>query len=144
MITASEFADRMVEELDKVNRDWFIAHCHEELVFSDPFSRLHGPSGYRVMLDDVHERCHDLSFTWLTRLDEPEMIMGRWAMEFAVRTDGKRWSIEGMSELTFKDGKLWRHRDHWDPGQQIFMKLPVAKFIWQKAYGRLALSDVAP
>ncbi len=144
MTIAHEFADHMAEELDNVNRDWLVAHCHGDLVFTDPFSTLHGPAGYRVMLCDVQQRCHDLTFTWLTRLDQPDLVLGRWVMEFSVKKGGKRWSIEGMSELSFKDGKLFRHQDHWDPGQQIFMKLPIAKYIWQKAYGRLELSDPAP
>ena len=51
-----------------------------------------------------------------------------WEFHFGVRLWGRRRAqvIHGASHLKFAaDGKVLLHRDYWDTGEEIYMKLPV-------------------
>lgn len=134
-----EFAYRLERPLQDENIEWLVGHCAKDVIFLDPFNELSGPTGYRAMLNDVRERCREFQFTWCHTQTSNDVLMGRWKMTFIPTTSHKTWVIRGMSELTFNDGLLCRHEDHWDPGSQIFVHVPWIGRLWRFVYRRLKI-----
>jgi hypothetical protein len=48
------------------------------------------------------------------------------------------WIVEGMSEVRFApDGRVAEHIDHWDSGEQFYLRLPIVGWLVGKVRKRL-------
>jgi steroid Delta-isomerase len=109
--------------------------------FKDPFNDVRGAAAIQRIFTHM-----------FTQLSEPRFVVGErvvdaggavlvWEFHFGVRVWGnvRTQVIHGVSHLRFAaDGKVTCHRDYWDTGEELYMKLPVLGLLMRALRGRLA------
>jgi len=109
--------------------------------FRDPFNDVRGTAAIQRVFTQM-----------FTRLSEPRFVVGErvvdaggaalvWDFHFGVRVWGtvRTQVIHGVSHLRFAaDGKVACHRDYWDSGEELYMKLPVLGLLLRALRDRLA------
>lgn len=100
----------------------------EDAHFKDPFNDVQGAAAIGKIFSHM-----------FTQVDAPRFVIGErivdahgavlvWEFHFGVRVWGRRTAqvIRGASHLKFgPDGRVVLHRDYWDTGEELYMKLPV-------------------
>ena len=96
--------------------------------FKDPFNEVRG-------VDRILEIFHDM----YRRIEQPRFVVHQWSgsaqdgflvwdMRFVSRQmrGGPDQLIRGVTHIRFSDdGKVTYHRDYWDTGEELYVKLPV-------------------
>ena len=102
----------------------------DDIHFVDPFNDVIGLEKVQAIFRHMYLKIKDTRFIILnsaldlTSADPVGLI--RWQMEGNLRSNGRPWPIEGMSEVRFAvDGRVREHIDHWDSGAQFFERLPI-------------------
>jgi steroid delta-isomerase len=109
--------------------------------FKDPFNDVRGAAAIQRVFTHM-----------FTQVSEPRFVVGErvvdaggavlvWDFQFGVRVWGKVRTqvIHGVSHLRFAaDGKVTCHRDYWDTGEELYMKVPVLGLLMRALRGRLA------
>jgi ketosteroid isomerase-like protein len=109
--------------------------------FKDPFNDVRGTSAIQRIFTHM-----------FTQVSEPRFVVGErvvdaggavlvWDFHFGVRVWGslRAQVIHGVSHLKFAaDGKVTLHRDYWDTGEELYMKLPVLGLLMRALRRRLA------
>ncbi|PWC39022.1 nuclear transport factor 2 family protein [Azospirillum sp. TSO35-2] len=96
-----------------------------EVRFRDPFNDARGRDAVRAVLAHTLDGCRDLRFTVTHRLFAPDLAILRWRFEATVTAIG-RLDVIGTSEVRqAADGRVTEHIDHWDSGEQVYLRLPL-------------------
>ena len=96
--------------------------------FKDPFNEVTG-------IDRILEIFRDM----YRRIEQPRFVVHQWSgsaqagflvwdMRFVSRQmrGGPDQLIRGVTHIRFSDdGKVTYHRDYWDTGEELYVKLPV-------------------
>ena len=94
--------------------------------FVDPFNDVQGLEAVRQQFAHTYRRLRSVQITVHDRAVSGATLYLRWTFAFQMRAGGRRWSLEGMSEVRFgADGKALSHIDHWDAASQVYEHLPV-------------------
>jgi len=113
----------------------------DDVQFSDPFNSVLGLNKTRKIFADMFDMLESPRFrvthAAMTESD-PGTGLLRWEMEANQKHNNEPLRIVGMSEIHFAaDGRVTRHIDHWDAGQQVYEKLPVIGWLVRKIRKRL-------
>ena len=115
---------RLWEEMTTAHIEKLPALVTPDVHFTDPFNDVRGIDALRrVLLKTLHD-LPELNFVVTHRAWAGDLCLMRW--DFDARTKGgSRFTIIGMTELTFAGEKIARHVDHWDAGKQFYEQLPL-------------------
>ena len=93
--------------------------------FRDPFNDARGRAQLRAVMEHTLDGCRDLRFTVTHRLFAEDLAVLRWRFEATVTGIG-RMDVIGTSEVRQDaDGRVSDHRDHWDSGAEVYLRLPL-------------------
>jgi hypothetical protein len=93
--------------------------------FKDPFNDVEGVAAIEAVFRHMFAQVEAPSFTVLARFPAGKAAMLLWNFDFRLR--GLPRSIHGATHLRFDgDGRVAEHRDYWDSGEELYVKLPVA------------------
>ena len=60
--------------------------------------------------------------------------------DFFLRIKGREYKIHGSTHLKFnKKNRIVYHRDYWDVGEEILLKIPFIKFVYSYIQKKMAL-----
>ena len=112
------------------NADAPAPYLHPDAVLYDTVGgRHHGWSTIRKFFDDGNAIWSDLNFDVGAYWVSDSGVALRWVMSATVPDDrfgpdakGKKWTVDGMTELTIVDAKVSYEADHWN-GAQIMNSL---------------------
>lgn len=94
--------------------------------FVDPFNDVQGLEAVRRQFAHTYRRLQSVRITVHDRAVSGQTLFLRWTFAFRLRTGGRDWSLEGMSEVRFApDGRALAHIDHWDAASQVYEYLPI-------------------
>lgn len=96
--------------------------------FKDPFNEVQGLQAIRAIFEHMFGALEDPRFEVLRSLvDAPAQPRhGFITWVFHCGRSGHRFAIRGASELDFDTlGRITRHRDYWDPAEELYAKLPL-------------------
>ena len=108
--------------------------------FKDPFNDVTGSAAMAACMDMAYD--HGMPrFEVLDRAisDRAGYLLWRYTSTPAGASQAS-WVVEGMSELRFaQDGRVIEHIDHWDSGEQFYLRLPVIGWLVGLVRKRLQL-----
>lgn len=128
------------EHLSLDTLDRLAALTVPEVRFRDPFNDARGRDAVHAVLVHTLNGCRDLRFTVTHRLYAADLAILRWRFEATVTGIG-RMDVIGTSEVRqASDGRVAEHIDHWDSGENVYLRLPLLgaplRLIRQRLGGR--------
>lgn len=96
--------------------------------FKDPFNDVQGAAAIEHVFSHMFKQVDAPRFVIGERIVDAHGAVLVWEFQFGVSVWGRRRAqvIRGASHLKFgADGKVVSHRDYWDTGEELYMKLPV-------------------
>jgi ketosteroid isomerase-like protein len=92
--------------------------------FKDPFNQVSGQAAIRAIFQHMFDTTVSPRFVMLEKLAEADRLFVTWDFHFQLR--GRPYTVHGASLLQFDDqGRVVRHRDYWDPAEELWQKLPL-------------------
>jgi len=104
--------------------DFYSANAY----FKDPFNEVHGIAPIQRIFSHMFKQVDEPRFVVIEKVVDANGAMLVWEFCFRVKRWGKGETqiMRGVSHLKFAaDGKVNYHRDYWDTGEELYMKLPV-------------------
>ena len=95
--------------------------------FKDPFNEVRGLPAIQRIFSHMFTQVDEPRFVVTERVVDAGGAMLVWELGFRVRLWGKGQAqvMRGVSHLKFAaDGRVCYHRDYWDTGEELYMKLP--------------------
>jgi hypothetical protein len=99
----------------------------EDAYFKDPFNEVRGIAPIQRIFSHMFGQVGEPRFVVVDKVVDERGAMLIWEFSFRVRFWGKGETqiMRGVSHLRFADdGKVDYHRDYWDTGEELYMKLP--------------------
>lgn len=103
--------------------DFYSANAY----FKDPFNEVHGIAPIQRIFSHMFRQVAEPRFVIIEKVVDANGAMLVWEFGFRVKLWGKGETqvMRGVSHLKFDpDGKVNYHRDYWDTGEELYMKLP--------------------
>lgn len=95
--------------------------------FKDPFNEVRGLAPIQRIFSHMFKQVAEPRFVVTGQVVDAHGAMLIWEFSFRVKLWGKGETqiMRGVSHLKFAaDGKVNYHRDYWDTGEELYMKLP--------------------
>lgn len=109
--------------------------------FKDPFNDVQGVPAIEHIFRHMFTQVEAPRFVVTEQIVQYDSAMLAWRFEFGVRV-GKTVRpqvVHGVTHFKFgADGKVSLHRDYWDTGEELYMKLPVLGWLLRALKRRLA------
>ena len=100
-----------------------------EVFFKDPFNEIHGVEGVRKLYLDMFDHLQEPHFIFQEILESDDQVFVVW--DFLFKIKGKKLCIHGSSHLKFNQkGLIFYHRDYWDVGEELLLKIPLLKIFY--------------
>ena len=96
--------------------------------FKDPFNEVRGMAAIQHIFTHMFEQVAEPRFIVVEQVVDASGAMLVWQFHFSVQLWGKAKAqvIHGASHLKFDiDGRINFHRDYWDTGEELYIKIPV-------------------
>lgn len=111
-------------ELNKIDE----VYSHDAF-FKDPFNEFRSREKIKNIFVQMFQKLQNPRFVFIDTLEEGSQSFVTWDFHFEV--SGKRFVIHGSSHLKFDEhSKVIYHRDYWDVGEELLLKIPVLKSIY--------------
>ena len=95
--------------------------------FKDPFNEVRGLAPIQRIFTHMFTQVGEPRFVVTESIVAENGAILIWEFNFQLKLWGKRQTqiMRGVSHLRFDaDGKVNFHRDYWDTGEELYMKLP--------------------
>ena len=95
--------------------------------FKDPFNEVRGLAPIQRIFTHMFSQVGEPRFVVTENIVADNGAMLIWEFNFQLKLWGKSQTqiMRGVSHLRFAaDGKVNFHRDYWDTGEELYMKLP--------------------
>jgi steroid delta-isomerase len=119
---------RFYEELTPASLARFSEFYSEDAYFKDPFNEVRGLPAIRHIFTHMFEKVDEPRFVVTEKVQDQGGAMLVWEFHYRVKLwgGGKTQMMRGASHLKFNAaGKVCFHRDYWDTGEELYMKLPL-------------------
>jgi len=123
-----------LERLDRLDEV-----CAPSIRFQDPFNSVEGLERYRLVLEKMYQDVPEITFTVTASAPGDPISFLRWRFEGRTKS-GNPLVFDGVSEIEFDgEGRVTRHRDHWDAAGAVYEGVPLLGAILRAARRRLSL-----
>ena len=99
----------------------------EDAWFKDPFNEVRSIQAIQHIFTHMFRQVAEPRFIVTEQVVGEASVMLVWEFYFRVRLWGRGQAqvMRGVSHLRFNaEGKVCYHRDYWDTGEELYMKLP--------------------
>jgi ketosteroid isomerase-like protein len=111
--------------VDSVGR--FAEFYTEDAYFKDPFNEVRGVPAIERIFSHMFRQVMEPRFVVTESIVAENGAMLVWELYYRVRLWGRGEAqvMRGVSHLRFAaDGRVDYHRDYWDTGEELYMKVP--------------------
>lgn len=109
--------------------------------FKDPFNEVQGVPAIEKVFHHMFTQVEAPRFVVTERIVQDHSAMLAWRFEFGVRV-GKTVRpqvVNGVTHFKFDaQGQVCLHRDYWDTGEELYMKVPLLGGLLRVLRRRLA------
>ncbi len=112
-----------------------------DAAFKDPFNDVRGPAAIQRIFTHMFSQVHEPRFRVVERVVDAQGAVLVWDFLFGVKVWGRLRPqvIRGASHLKFAhDGRIAMHRDYWDTGEELYMKVPLLGWLMRMLQRRLS------
>ena len=106
--------------------------------FKDPFNELKGISKITKIFTHMFKELEDPRFIFVDVISNEDQSFFTW--DFVFKKNGSNFKIHGSSHIKWESDKVIFHRDYWDVGEEILLKIPVVKRIYSILVNKLSVS----
>ena len=126
------------ENLKKGSLDEIDLFYDENVFFKDPFNEFKGRDKLMKAFAHMFENLENPHFVILDTIENSECVFLTW--DFYLKFKGRGHKIHGSSHLKYnKENRIVYHRDYWDVGEEILLKIPFIKIIYSYIQKKMAL-----
>ena len=100
----------------------------ENAWFKDPFNEVLGVDAIQRIFAHMFRQVDEPRFVVSERVADTQGVVLIWTFHYRSRGASKAEEhvIRGVSHLKFDaDGRVVFHRDYWDTGEELYMKIPL-------------------
>lgn len=125
------------EELKEADVDRINSFYTDNAFFKDPFNEFEGRERigriFKHMFENL-EKPHFVFVDIINNVKSDRVAFVTWDFIFLVK--GKEYKIHGSSHLKFEYDEssneyfISYHRDYWDVGEELLLKLPIIKSLY--------------
>ena len=117
------------ETLSKDNLTDIKDFYDNEVFFKDPFNEIHGREKIEKIFKDMFHKLERPHFVFIDTIQNGNQAFITW--DFIFTNKKETYTIHGSSHLKMNaDGFIIYHRDYWDVGEELLLKLPVIKNLY--------------
>ena len=128
-----------VLNLNESTLDEIISYYDENVFFKDPFNEFNGREKLKKLIIHMLITLKNPHFVFFDTIENSEGIFLTWDFIFSYKE--KLFKIHGSSHLKLNDEKkIVYHRDYWDVGEELLLKIPLIKILYGFFQNKLALS----
>jgi steroid delta-isomerase len=123
--------DRIVTLFEALRREDLArldAYYTPDAWFKDPFNEVRGLEPVRNIYRHMFDTLEGPRFRVTSRIASGDECFLAWEFRFGFRgwRRGQEQLVQGSSHLQLApDGRIARHRDYWDPAEEVYEKLPL-------------------
>jgi len=126
------------ENLNKNTLDQIEIYYDRNVFFKDPFNEIFDRDGLRKVFYHMFENLENPHFVFIDTIENDDEAFLTW--DFFLKIHGKDYKIHGSSHLKYNKEKIiFYHRDYWDVGEEVLLKIPFAKFMYGFFRKKIAL-----
>ena len=126
------------ENLKEGSLDEIDLFYDENVFFKDPFNEFNGRDKLMKVFAHKFENLGNAHFVILDSIENSEGAFLTW--DFYLEFKGRGHKIHGSSHLKYnKENRIVYHRDYWDVGEEILLKIPFIKIIYSYIQKKMAL-----
>ena len=125
--------------LKKSNLDQIENFYDANVSFKDPFNEIKGIEKLRQIFNHMFENLENPHFVFIDTIENSKEIFLTWDFIFSYKE--KLYKIHGSSHIKLnEEEKIVYHRDYWDVGEELLLKIPFIKSFYGFFQNKLALS----
>ena len=125
--------------LNETTLNDIVSYYEENVFFKDPFNEFNGREKLKKLFLHMFITFKNPHFVFIDSIENSEEIFLTWDFIFSYKE--KLFNIHGSSHLKLNDEeKIVYHRDYWDVGEEILLKIPLIKSLYGFFQNKLALS----
>ena len=126
------------ENLKEGSLDEIDLFYDENVFFKDPFNEFNGRDKLMKVFAHMFENLENPHFVILDTIENSDGAFLTW--DFYLKVKGRRQNIHGSSHIKYnKENMIVYHRDYWDVGEEILLKIPFMKFMYSYIQKKIAL-----
>ena len=100
-----------------------------DVFFKDPFNELKGREKVKTIFEDMFEHLVNPHFDLHDIIVEGHQAFATWDFVFSFKR--KVYTIRGSTHFKFDEQmRVVYHRDYWDVGEELLLKLPFIKSLY--------------
>ena len=125
--------------LNESSLDNIVSFYDENVFFKDPFNEFNGSEKLKKLFIHMFITLKNPHFVFIDNIENSEGVFLTWDFIFSYKE--KLFKIHGSSHLKLNDEeKIVYHRDYWDVGEEILLKIPLIKSLYGFFQSKLAMS----
>ena len=137
MNSLPEFREWVIN-LNESTLDDIVSYYDEKVFFKDPFNEFSGREKLKKLFLHMFITFKNPHFEFIDTIENSEEIFLTWDFIFSYKE--KLFKIHGSSHLKLNDEeKIAYHRDYWDVGEELLLKIPLIKSLYGLFQNKLAL-----
>ena len=134
----TEFKDWFVN-LNESTLDDIVSYYGENVFFKDPFNEFYGIDKLKKLFTHMFFIFKNPHFVFIDTIENSGEIFLTWDFIFSYKE--KLFKIHGSSHLKLNyEKKIVYHRDYWDVGEELLLKIPLIKSLYGFFQNKLSLS----
>ena len=138
MNNLKEFKESFIN-LNESTLDNIVSYYDENVFFKDPFNEFNGREKLKKLFIHMFITLNNPHFVFIENIENSEGIFLTWDFIFSYKK--KIFKIHGSSHLKLNDEKkIVYHRDYWDVGEELLLKIPIIKSMYGFFQSKLAMS----
>ena len=138
MNSLREFKEWFIN-LNESTLDNIVTYYDENVFFKDPFNEFNGREKLKKLFIHMFNTLKNPHFVFIDNIENSEGVFLTWDFIFSYKE--KLFKIHGSSHLKLNDEeKIVYHRDYWDVGEELMLKIPLIKNLYGIFQKKLTMS----
>ena len=124
--------------LNESTLDDIVSYYDENVFFKDPFNEFNERKKLKKLFLHMFITFKNPHFVFIDTIENSGEIFLTWDFIFSYKE--KLFNIHGSSHLKLNDEeKIVYHRDYWDVGEELLLKIPLIKSLYGFFQNKLAM-----
>ena len=125
--------------LNESSLDNIVSFYDENVFFKDPFNEFNGSEKLKKLFIHMFITLKNPHFVFIDNIENSDGIFLTWNFIFSYKEN--LFKIHGSSHLKLnEENKIIYHRDYWDVGEELLLKIPIIKSLYGLIHSKLSMS----
>ena len=125
--------------LNESTLDNIVSFYDENVFFKDPFNEFNGSEKLKKLFIHMFITLKNPHFVFIDNIENSDGIFLTWNFIFSYKEN--LFKIHGSSHLKLnEENKIIYHRDYWDVGEELLLKIPIIKSLYGLIHSKLSMS----